>query len=99
VTDVDVSRAASASGPCGRVTLEFLTPVRLTEGGQLVRKIAFRPLLHRLIERRLALAGIEPDTRAFWPLLQQAAGIEVGADDTRWVELDSYSTRRDAHAP
>lgn len=99
VTDEDISGAVPRRGSQNRVTLEFLTPVRLTEAGQLVRRIAFRPLLHRLIERRLALAGSVVDTRPLWPLLEEAGAVTAEADHTRWVELDSYSTRRNAHAP
>lgn len=64
-----------------------------------MRRIAFQPLLHRLVERRLALAGGEFDTRPYWPLLERAAAVRSEADGTRWVELDSYSTRRNARAP
>jgi CRISPR-associated endoribonuclease Cas6 len=99
VTDADIPSAVSKLGSSGQATLELLTPTRLTDGGQLVRQIAFRPLLHRLIERRLALTGVQVDTRPFWPLLEQAAAVAVEADDTHWIELDSYSTRRNARAP
>jgi hypothetical protein len=99
MSDRDVPRAVSSLGLNGRAALELLTPTRLTEGGRLVQQVTFGPLLHRLIERRLALAGVEADARPYWPLLEQAAAIEVAEDETRWVELDSYSTRRNAHAP
>lgn len=99
MTDADVAAAMAALRARGRVTLDLLTPTRLTDGGRLVRRMAFRPLLHRLIERRLALAGGEADMRHYWPAIERSAAIATIEDETRWVELDSYSTRRNAHAP
>lgn len=99
IGDEDVLRAASRLRPGSVAHLDFLTPTRLTEGGRLVRRVTFAALLHRLIERRLALAGADAETRRYWPLLAQAAGVRVEEDRTHWVELDSYSTRRNAHAP
>jgi CRISPR-associated endoribonuclease Cas6 len=87
------------SMPASQVTLDLLTPTRLTEGGALVRRMAFRPLVQRLFERSLALAGEPVDTSPLWPLLEVADAVEVTGDRTRWVELDSYSTRRSAHTP
>jgi len=99
MSDRDVPRAVSSLGLNGQARLDLLTPTRLTDNGRLVQRVAFRPLLHRLVERRLALAGAEVDSRPYWPLLEQAGAIVVAEDETRWVELDSYSTRRNAHAP
>lgn len=91
--------AASHRLSAPTVELDLLTPLRLIDRGQLVHRIAVRPLIQRLIERCLVLAGKEVDVRPYWPLLEQAEAIAVREDRTRWVELDSYSTRRNAHAP
>ncbi len=47
----------------------------------------------------MALAGRDVDIRPFWPLLEQGEAVAAREDRTRWVELDSYSTHRNAHAP
>jgi hypothetical protein len=99
VTGQQVAAAVEAWTGDGRVSLELLTPLRLTMQGQLVRRLAFRPLIHRLVERCLALHGGEVDTRPFWPLVEMAEEVRVAEDRTRWVELESYSTRRNARAP
>jgi len=88
-----------ASRPAGRLTFEFLTPTRLIQGGRLVKRIAFTPLFHRLMERLSSLAEQyadsppPPDWRDLLPLADRVRVVE---DHTRWVELESYSTRRRA---
>lgn len=89
-------------GSGGEVILTFLTPTRLIEGGRLLHKPLFRPLLQRLFERLSALARSYSDTPLeldFRSLLQQAEEVHLVEDNTRWIELDSYSTRRQAHTP
>lgn len=84
------------------VTLTFLTPTRLIEGGRLLHQPLFRPLLQRLFERLSALARAFSDSPLaldFRSLLQQAEEVSLVEDGTSWVELDSYSTRRHAHTP
>jgi hypothetical protein len=89
-------------GAGGEVTLTFLTPTRLTEGGRLVEQPLFRPLLQRLFERLSALARAYSDTPLqldFRGLLEQAEPVQLAADSTHWVEWESYSTRRRASTP
>lgn len=87
----------------GILKMEFLTPTRLIDQGQLVHKPRFRPLLQRLLERLSALARTFSDTpfdqELKYRLIGQAEAIETVADETRWVELESYSTRRRARTP
>ena len=87
----------------GTVTLEFLTPTRLIDKKHLVDQPRFRPLLQRLLERLVALAGTFCDTpfdgELKYNLVGQAEAIETVVDETRWVELDSYSTRRRGRTP
>lgn len=80
----------------GTVPLEFLTPTRLIDQGQLVHKPHFRPLLQRLLERLSSLARTFSDTPLeldFGALIEQAKEVRLVQDETRWVELESYSTR------
>ena len=84
------------------LTLNFLTPTRLVDQGKLVHQPRFRPLVQRLFERLSALARAYSDTPLeldFRSLLTSAEQISLTKDDTHWVELDSYSTRRHARTP
>lgn len=72
VTDDEIEAAASQLQSRGKVTLELLTPMRLIEQGRLVRQIALRPLVHRLIERRWAAQRPIPNPSGhFWNKLLQ----------------------------
>jgi hypothetical protein len=78
------------------LAIRFLTPTRLVDGGRLVRRPDFRILMQRLLERLSALARQFCDTPLaldFGGLIHQAEAVQLVADDTRWVELESYSTR------
>ncbi len=80
----------------GRLTLHFLTPTRIIEHRELVKRPRFRPLFQRLLERLSALArefSDAPLNLDFHRLVRQAEEVQLVADETRWVELESYSTR------
>ena len=91
-----------ASRITDRLTIEFLTPTRLIQRGHLVKEISFPPLFHRLMERLSSLAGQYSDTplaldwRSLLPLADRVQKVE---DHTRWVELESYSTRKRGRTP
>ncbi len=90
------SRRISESTKQQRVTLELLTPLRLIDGEQLVKQIAFRPFIQRLHGRLKQLTAEYSDTPLDFDLRQvmaQAEAVRVVTDETRWVELESYSTR------
>jgi len=104
VPDVPVTHAQVMSlvhglnGSSGGATLSiaFLTPTRLVDHGDLVQRPLFRPLFQRLLERRSALSRELSDTPRrldFHNLVPQAQRVRLVADETRWVELRSYSTR------
>jgi len=79
-----------------KIVLRFLTPTRLVDNGQLVHRPDFRVLMQRLLERLSALARTFSDTPLeldFGGLIRQAETVQLVADNTRWVELESYSTR------
>lgn len=106
VPDVPITHAQIASAVGGlssdQVSLTFHTPLRLVDQQALVHRPLFRPLLQRLFERLSALAYAYCDTSLeldFRGLLEQAHLVELVEDATQWVELDSYSTRRNAHTP
>lgn len=101
VTHDQVLQAASRM-PEDELTVTFLTPARLVDAGRLVHRPQFRVLLQRLLERLSALTARFTDTPLtldFKELLLGAEGVKLVEDETNWVELDSYSTRRRGHTP
>jgi hypothetical protein len=79
-----------------QLTIRFLTPTRIVDQDNLVKRPLFRPLFQRLLERLSALAREFSDTplQADFPsLIGQAEQVQLVRDHTHWVELESYSTR------
>ena len=106
VPDVPVTneqvQALTAQLPRERVTLVFKTPTRIIEQGKLQHRPTFRPLVQRLHRRLRDLT--RQFTDAPWELdlrqvMAQAEAAQVVEDQTRWVELDSFSTRRSTSTP
>ncbi len=98
--------------PADSLTLHFLTPTRLIGDGRLLRQPLFRPLALRLAERLGELEdayGEEDDLSRenarersferythFETLSRQ---VQLVAQQTTWVELASYSSRRQRTSP
>lgn len=83
-------------------TIELLTPLRLVDGERLVQRITFRPLAQRLHGRLRQLSAEYSDTPLdfdFRQVMAQAEAVRVTNDETRWVELESYSTRLGRSTP
>ncbi|GAB4443259.1 MAG: hypothetical protein Kow00120_12510 [Anaerolineae bacterium] len=93
---------AAADLPAGEVTLDFLTPTRIVDGGQLVHRPHFRPLFQRLLEGLLSLAetfgGGRPDLDAR-ALVDAAGAVRLVRDGTRWLDLHSGSRRLGRSTP
>lgn len=98
--------------PPHAVTLDILTPMRLTAQEALVRKITPRVMMQRLLERCQNLAehyaehtpDEAPPTRADWlaaqvALLTAADAVRVTYDDTSWAEAFSGSQRTRRFSP
>ena len=101
ITPLDVAARAAAL-PTAQITLHFKTPLRLIEQKQLVKQIALRPLLQRLMRRLDSLSrayGDGPLCINFRELLDIAEQVQVVDDQTRWVDLVSYSSRQRQHTP
>ncbi len=102
ITPAHVAAAAALAPSTDRVTLDYLTPVRLVDQGRLVHGPAFVPQMLRLFERLDALSHrfgspILPDDRG--PLYAAAERVTLVDDATRWVELESYSFRMRTKSP
>ena len=98
VTAKDVSVRA-VTLPAERITLDFLTPTRITCLEKLVHHAAFYPFIQRLVERLTALEkayGAEESqssTDCRQELIELAQNIECLEDNTSWEDLHSYSRR------
>lgn len=88
-----------------RITLRFVTPLRLVEREHIVKHASFSPLVQRLLERYLALeqyygnqaVTIEQEEKIAW--LRLADAIVCSEDQTYWQELKSYSNRQKRSTP
>jgi hypothetical protein len=99
----DVRQRAESLGK-DNLEVEFVTPLRLVDKGELVRKPLLRPLLQRLFERLTALNreyGEDAGEREnnFRELLAQAETVELVENFTEWREIASYSTRQGRCTP
>jgi hypothetical protein len=106
VPDVPVTneqvQVLAAQLPRDRITLIFKTPTRIIERGKLEHVPTFRPLIQRLHRRLRDLTREFTDTPwefDFRQVMAQAEAVQVAEDQTRWVELDSYSWRRRTSTP
>lgn len=101
VSAADVATYA-ASLPSDRITLRLHTPLRIVEQGQLLRQIALRPLIQRLMRRLddLSIAyGDGPLELDFRKLLDIAETVQLSDNQTRWVDVVSASARRQERTP
>jgi len=86
------------------ISLDFLTPTRLTSRKRLVKpgSLTFRVLLGRTLDRLESLAQHFCDTPLeldYASLVRAAEAVRTVDDRTRWVELSSYSTRQRRSTP
>jgi hypothetical protein len=100
--DAERVRHFAATLPTDRITLTFQTPLRLIEQKRLLKQIALRPLIQRLMRRLDELSrayGSGPLTIDFQGLLAIAETIRVSDDQTRWVDVVSASSRQQRRTP
>jgi hypothetical protein len=87
-----------------RIAVQFVTPTRLIEEGDLAKAPAFEVLFARLLKRVDDLAeeysgGNGRPREEIVALEQLAARVRLVEAQTRWVEVWSGSQRRDASSP
>lgn len=92
-----------------RVTLDFLTPVRLIANGELTKRPNTTVFVQRLLERcqRIAMYYAEADTpydrerwqQAYTDLTSLAQTWTIVHDETQWVEVHSGSRKRGRTSP
>lgn len=100
------SEKAPAAAPPGepvpeeRLTLRFLTPLRIKGDGRLIRHFDFRLLASRMLRRTLELAhlaGGQPDAASdvdVEAFLERAEGVRVADSRTRWFDWQRFSNRQ-----
>ncbi len=79
-----------------RLTVQFLTPTRIVEGGKLCHEPHFKPWVQRLLERTRLISELYTDNPVWVPfkdLLADAAQVTISHRDTRWIEMWSGSRR------
>jgi hypothetical protein len=104
VTHEQVLERCAALANARSLRVMLLTPTRLTQRGRLVKpgKMAFATVLARLLDRLESLAATFTDTPLeldFGALVRSAAEVRTVAEETRWVDLRSYSTRQRRATP
>jgi hypothetical protein len=96
ITNAQISDSKFQISDCQQATIELLTPMRLVENKQLVKRLTFRALVqasHRRLRQLSAEYSDTPLDFDFRQVMAQAETVRVAHDETRWVELESYSTR------
>ncbi|MBI4330810.1 MAG: CRISPR system precrRNA processing endoribonuclease RAMP protein Cas6 [Chloroflexi bacterium] len=97
----DGADATDGNGGHLSIKISLLTPMRLVDRGALVHRLTFPVFIKRLYERLTLLEdryGVGPATPS--PDLPGEAGeVRVVEDHTRWLDLTSYSRRRNASTP
>lgn len=105
----DAAEAAAATLPRlaetgNRLAVRFLSPTRLDEAKRLVKSPDFAVLFSRLLYRlddlgRQYAGGERRDRDELARLMTTAGEVQLVQDNTEWVELSSWSGRREAHTP
>lgn len=82
------------------VTLNFLTPTRLSYDSRLTLDLEFHILIRQLL-RRLSLlcyfhCGIDPSGWDFKGIIEKAKEVKVRSKNLKWYDWERYSARQDA---
>lgn len=90
--------------PTDHLTINFLSPTRIIANERVQRHVTFPILIARLAQRLEQIQHeysndplIEETTRGkewYLSLKEQAAGVQVERDETRWIEVFSHSSRK-----
>ncbi|MCL6449019.1 MAG: CRISPR system precrRNA processing endoribonuclease RAMP protein Cas6 [Armatimonadetes bacterium] len=94
----DIWDLCAAGSPGEKITLEFLTPARLTFQGNLADRPEFHILIRNLLRRVSSLLyfyhGCEWQAD-FAGIIRKAEEIKLNANGTRWLDWERYSSRHD----
>ncbi len=89
----------AVSSPPGQLSLEFLTPARISYDRHLTDKPEFHVLIRNLL-RRLALlcyfhCGEDTSGWDFKKIIECAEGVRIKEKDLKWHDWERYSARQD----
>lgn len=93
----DIQQEASAL-PSEQITINFLTPARITYEGRLADELPFHVFIQRLMGRISALSCFhcgETLDMDFKQFIAQATLVEAVKSDLRWYDWTRYSSRQD----
>ncbi|MCC6347259.1 MAG: CRISPR system precrRNA processing endoribonuclease RAMP protein Cas6 [Nitrospirales bacterium] len=87
------------SSPLRRLSLEFLTPARISYDGHLTDSLEFHVLIRNLL-RRIALLCYfhcegDPSGWDFKKIIESAEKVRIIKSDLRWHDWERYSARQD----
>jgi hypothetical protein len=101
VTHTQVMEWCAARGSVSRLTLRLRTPLRLVVDGKLVQRLTFSLVMQRICRRLTDLERSygRADGLDFREVLARAADVEVVEDRTRWLDLESKSSRQGRTVP
>ncbi len=98
---LDINIANCGSKPPGSITLDFLTPTRITHDGHrtLAQEIDFQTLIRQLLRRISLLSyfhcGIDTSDWNFKGIIETAKEIKTTESNLRWYDWERYSGRQD----
>lgn len=81
-----------------KVTLRFLTPLRLTYEGSLIREPQFHILIRNLLRRTSSFCYFYHDftwEEDFVNIVRQAEEVELTKNKTFWFDWERYSSRQE----
>lgn len=102
VTSQDVAEKAKQL-PSQSLSLHFVSPTRLVAEEQVIRQPDFSILVQRLAQRFEQIQREYGDTpespnslgrQWYLAIKQQAEGVRIEQDNTRWITVQGYSTRQ-----
>ena len=97
-----IAAALQADDQPRTLSLNFRTPTRLTADGHLMRQPSLTIVAQRLIERLSSLSAeyaAQEIAFDFPAMLDEARAATVVESHMQWIELSSYSTRRERSVP
>jgi CRISPR-associated endoribonuclease Cas6 len=82
------------------ITLQFITPTRITEKNQLTNQLSFELLLRNLLRRGSLLAEVHAPPGRPWPidfssvLEYGRANVELRSSNLTWYDWERFSNRQ-----
>ncbi|HWP57257.1 MAG TPA: CRISPR system precrRNA processing endoribonuclease RAMP protein Cas6, partial [Candidatus Acidoferrales bacterium] len=89
---------SAEEAPDERLTIEFVTPLRVVYRERLATDLTFQVLLRNLLRRVAHLSyfhcGGDPSAVAFKEWIELAQGVRTARRELRWFDWERYSSRQ-----